>query len=132
MRLRVLSFTMAMAAGFNAAFAASEPVHSIDDDLKEVAVKWDIGNDDWSKTCRIDLQTTPAAHGLVIVKSDNCAKNFPVMAKVASWSLAGKQDIELLDASGAAVLRFVLKDGDEMYTPEPQVDGINTIALVLD
>lgn len=54
------------------------------------------------------------------------------MDKVASWALAGKEDIELLDASGKRVLRFVLKPGDEMYSPEPQVDGINTIALVMD
>jgi hypothetical protein len=132
MRALAFSFIVASAAGFGAAFAASEPVRSISDDLKEVAVKWDVGNEDWSKTCRIDLKTESAAHGMIIVKADDCTGNFPVMGKVASWSLAGRQDIELLDASGATVLRFVLKGGDDMYAAEPEVDGIYSIALVLD
>jgi|GEM_PF-1418447 len=132
MRKRMMPLVLAVVSGMGQAHASDSPTRSVLDDLKAIAVAWDIGNDDWSKVCRINLKSEPAAHGLVIEKGPKCGRDFPVMDKVASWALAGKEDIELLDASGKRVLRFVLKPGDDMYSPEPQVDGINTIALVMD
>lgn len=126
-----LALIVATLAGFGGV-QATDAAGTSPGALAAVAVKWDIGNDDWSKTCRIDLKTVPAAHGLVVVKGDGCSRAFPVMAKVASWTLEGAENIALLDASGTVVLRFVLNDGDNMYTPDPEVDGISTIALALE
>ena len=100
--------------------------------LKDIAVKWDIGTEDWSKKCGIDLRTEKASHGMTLVKADGCAAAFPVMAKVESWQLTGTETIDLLGGAGELVLRFVLHEGNDMYSPEPAVDGIYTIALNMD
>ena len=98
-----------------------------DQTINEVAGPWDFSGLKGDPTCRIRLAATPQTGSFALTKDATCDATFPMLQKVAGWSVNATGDITLTDAERQVVLTFTQQEDGYYVSTTPAEE---TYALV--
>lgn len=96
---------------------------SASDAAKEMVGAWEISNAARDKTCPVTFALETAAGGFKLELDAECAKVFPSLREVATWTIGPNDSVRLFDAKGAVVLDFMEVES-HMYEAERKGEGL--------
>ena len=84
----------------------AQPAPQISEAAKDLVGGWEISNSDRDKRCAVTFSVDPTPGGFKLALDPDCPNAFPPFKDIAVWMLGPKDEVQLLDATGTAVIEF--------------------------